>query len=151
MREWRAKNLERAREIERKTKAKNRDKILARKAEYRRKNADKIREYNAAYNAKNEEMRRASRTKWVKNNPDLMMAIRARQRAYMSCPDWVDKGALDQIYRTRLEISERTGVEHHVDHIVPLRGKTVCGLHVPWNLQVIPAAENFRKSNKLVL
>lgn len=64
-------------------------------------------------------------------------------------PAWVDLVAIKEIYKAAGAISEISGVPHHVDHIVPLNSKVVCGLHVPWNLQVIVGAENLSKGNKI--
>lgn len=75
---------------------------------------------------------------------------RARQaRKINAQPKWVDKLALQAIYEQCARVSDMIGIKYHVDHIVPLQGKTVCGLHVPWNLQIIPAWLNMRKGNRL--
>lgn len=61
---------------------------------------------------------------------------------------WLEP-AIDEIYRERDRLTLETGILHHVDHIFPVNHPRCCGLTVPWNLQVIPALENIRKSNKI--
>lgn len=63
-------------------------------------------------------------------------------------PSWVDTKVIERVYAEAQRVSRDTGVLHHVDHIVPLTSKVVCGLHVPWNLQVIPALANLQKFNR---
>lgn len=63
-------------------------------------------------------------------------------------PKWADTSRIFEIYRFRDTLSEITGIEHHVDHIVPLTSKLVCGLHNEFNLQVLPGVENLKKHNR---
>jgi hypothetical protein len=68
-------------------------------------------------------------------------------------PPWLTAAHFKQIEEmyTRAKIAEDfTGEKYHVDHIIPLQGKTVSGLHVPWNLQLLPAVKNISKGNRHV-
>ncbi len=85
-------------------------------------------------------------------NKDKRAARYAKYRAQklQATPKWLTPEhyeSIRQFYTDSLELKELTGIEFHVDHIVPLQGALVCGLHVPWNLQVLTAHDNLSKSN----
>lgn len=68
--------------------------------------------------------------------------------AVLAAPDWVDRKALKALRAEAKRKTAVTGVVHVLDHIVPLNHPDVCGLHVPWNLRVVPWAVNASKNNK---
>ena len=103
----------------------------------------------------------ASWPDWVRHNGENRLCHKhtissnvcgAKRRASkrMAAPKWADHKKIKEIYRERVETEAKTGVRQHVDHIIPLQGKNVCGLHVEYNLRVIPAHINIKKSNKLL-
>lgn len=63
-------------------------------------------------------------------------------------PKWADVLAISMMYRAARMLSATTGVAHSVDHIVPLIHPLVCGLHVHWNMRLMPLTENIRKANR---
>lgn len=73
-----------------------------------------------------------------------------RAAKLQAMPAWADKDQILAVYRNARDATTRTGIQHHVDHIVPLNGKGVCGLHIHINLQVLIAAENMSKGNRMV-
>lgn len=106
------------------------------------------------WNEENRERKKQSDKDWRANNVDKKRSYQAFRRAKVreATPPWLTKEHRHQIaliYKEALRLSEETGVLYHVDHIVPLAGREVSGLHVPWNLRAIPATENHKKSNKL--
>ena len=137
--------------------------------QYRESNKEHIAEYNKQYHETNKEhlvgqmkhYREANKEYlaeqvrlYHKNNPAKLNAINAKRRAakLQATPRWLTSEEFKQIedfYKESQALKLATGEKYHVDHIVPLQGENVCGLHVPWNLQVIPAKENLSKSNKL--
>lgn len=106
-------------------------------------------EYERKWNSQNKERRAEYSKKYNTANPHVMQAIVAKRKAakLQATPDWLTEEQLSQI-KALYAKSASMSTPHHVDHIVPLQGENVCGLHVPWNLRVIPADENIRKSNK---
>ena len=98
---------------------------------------------------------REYRNTWKENNKTQVRAdTKARRRKHREAtPPWLtrkQKSEIRQLYQIAITMSQTTGEQYVVDHIVPLRSDVVCGLHVPWNLRVITQEENLKKSNKLL-
>jgi hypothetical protein len=96
------------------------------------------------------------RKTWKAANPELVMANSKHRRSKhkQATPKWLTqehKAQIKQFYLDAMLVSKVTGVPYAVDHIVPLRGELVSGLHVPWNVAVITREENSKKSNKINL
>lgn len=147
----------------------NREKHRASSAKWRRENPVQLKlmlaswyERNTAHHkalsrlsyARNPARARLARQNWVKNNRPVKRAIAAKRKAAQmsATPSWLTAIHIAQMqehYDVAEALNMQTGVEHHVDHIHPLQGGTFNGLHVPWNLQVLPAVENLRKGTNV--
>jgi hypothetical protein len=112
-------------------------------------NYETERSQQSVYAKNNRELfNKHSRVYRQRNKGAVNAATRLRQvRKLKATPLWADLEQIKRIYVACAKVSERTGVEHHVDHIIPLQGENVCGLHVERNLAIIPAKMNLEKSN----
>ncbi len=122
----------------------------AKKAEQVRKwqaaNPEKV----AAIRERCKEKHRAASKRWNERNKGLVLFRNAMRRKAVrqATPPWVDRNAIQEIYLRCAEMRE-AGHDVHVDHIMPLRGRILSGLHVPWNLRIIPAKQNLSKGNRV--
>ena len=117
---------------------KRRAELLARQATWRDGNRDKLK-------ARDERRYQENRAAFYANN------WLRRRIMVAAAPPWLTKEhweAIADMYVNAKHMTAMTGVEHVVHHIWPLRGKNSCGLHVPWNLQVVPGRWNKQQGNK---
>ena len=133
---------------------KNRDKRRTQCLGWRLKNRNHVLEYAKKYNSNiDENKKRKQGRENYQRNKETFIANVALRRASKSkrTPEWLtetDKNIIRNVYKEASGISKETGIKHHVDHILPLRGETVSGLHVPSNLQILTANANILKRNK---
>lgn len=153
---------EAARRRQKKYATMNKEKVLAASKKWNQENKQKMldasmRHFNKIkddplFRSKKAEMTR----EWSKKNPEKVAQQSAKKRAekIKRMPKWLtddEKTKIKQFYKIARMMTSSFGKKYHVDHIVPLKGKLVSGLHVPWNLTVLKAEVNMQKSNKFSL
>lgn len=140
----RALTPERAAERMRQWRESNKEHVAQSKADYKQRNPECDKEYYA----ENRERKLSNAIAWKRVNSERHAANQARRRARMKqqMPKWANREAIVAIYRQCQEM-RRAGQDMQVDHIVPLNGATVSGLHCEANLQIIPSVENSAKRN----
>lgn len=135
----------------------NPDKVKACKKNWDKRNKDHVLAYSRAYAPKqaewvknNYDKAKKASAEWTKRNPEKGAAKSTRYRLSKQnrTPAWADLDKIEEIYRLSAELTKQTKIPHEVDHIIPIQGELVSGLHVPENLQVLTKSANAAKSNK---
>lgn len=165
---WHAARKAQKREYDRAYRAANKERIAAakaahvaanpeadkrRKAKYRELHRASLRAKGVEYNRANAEARAAYLAQYQKENAGKVRhwAMKRHAAKMQRTPVWLtedDFWVIEQAYELAVMRTVATGVKHQVDHIYPLQGRTVSGLHVPLNLRVITEFENKQKGNR---
>lgn len=127
----------------------NKERFKEWKLASQKRNRASANERQRRYREANTERTRAATSAWAKANPGKCAAKWARYHAdkLQRTPAWADAEAIDGMYWL-CGVFRSVGLDLHVDHVIPLRGKAVSGLHVPDNLQLVHSSANRAKSNR---
>jgi len=104
--------------------------------------------YEKEWRIKNSDKKNKTNAEWKSKNKGSVNAINKTYKVLKRTPSWANLVAIKAKYQLAAMFNKHTEDTWHVDHIVPLQGENVCGLHVEYNLRVIPAKENLSKGNK---
>jgi len=123
------------------------------KKQWKMANIERVRANDMKYAQENPEVKRTARAKWRKSNQHIINALGALRKVSQinRTPKWVDAEELwliKEVYALATLRNKTSNIKWSVDHIVPLQGELVSGLHTISNLQVIPAVLNSAKSNR---
>lgn len=126
----------------------NPDKVKQTNSKWKAKSRERLNKISARYRNKDPELTLLRVQQWRQANPGKVAANAAKRRAakHQRTPRWLTAEHIQQMKDVYIA-AQTTGMV--VDHIIPLLGKEVCGLHVPWNLQLMTAADNLKKGNRL--
>ena len=130
--------------------AENREQHARNTLRWAKANLDKHYASISKWAKENRATRRAAEAAWKLRNPGKRASFFAKRRALKvrATPMWANEFFISEAYHLAALRTKVTGFPWHVDHIVPLMSKIVCGLHVENNLQVIPGHVNASKSNR---
>jgi hypothetical protein len=145
-----SRNLENQKRLAREWYLRNRELTKARAAAWAAENPEKVLQNKAKYRQRNAEKHNAYNREWFAMNKDKRATYEAKRRALLlqRTPQWLtsdDEWMIGEAYHLAQLRSKKFGFDWHVDHVLPLQGRKVSGLHMPMNLQVIPGTENCKK------
>jgi hypothetical protein len=146
---WYQKNKERRNAKSQEWYEANKEEHNANCRQYQEENKERLYPKQRQWKQENAERRRDVDVAWLNANPGYSAhrAAKYRSAKLQRTPQWADMEAIAELYVEAKRLTELTGIQFHVDHIVPLQGELVSGLHVPANLQLLTAHENHSKSN----
>ena len=146
-----ARDLENAKQLKKEWYERNKVLTKERARAWALANPDKKKESVDKWRNNNLKQHNAINREWFANNKDKRAAYEGKRRAaeLQRTPAWdPDAHLIIAKYQLAAMLTKASGIEHHVDHIIPLQGKKVSGLHTFANLRVIPGSDNVKKSNK---